>query len=312
MGGVEGGEDVAGHGVLNRADAVVEREEADGQLQPVVGEPPVDRRPDVRAAQEEAALQFRQRRLGEGPGVDGVAVGRVEEDLLGAVAVGGVADGDADLLPEVGEVAGVVEDGGVEDLVVGDGDDPAGVLAAGDPHGRVGVLDGRGLAHLHDGRLHEPQRDDVAADAPHDDPVADAEGVAAEDDDVGGEGGDDPLERERDAGRDQPEERAELGRFGEPDGDDAEEEEDRQEEVDPLPRPEAQALVPPAGDQHPGEGAEGVPEQEDRHDQAEGEEEALAGPGVEPDEPNTLDPEVAVGGVEVEPVGHGDGFRCDP
>jgi hypothetical protein len=47
------------------------------------------------------------------------------------------------------------------------------------------------LPHLHDGGLEEPEPDDVPARTGQGDPVADAEGVTAQDHEVGGEGGDD-------------------------------------------------------------------------------------------------------------------------
>src|SRR3954452_18261457 len=59
--------------------------------------------------------------------------------------------------------SGVIVHRLVEHLVVGDGDDAPGELAAADPHRRRVALLLRRLAHFHDPSLHEAQIDDVAA-----------------------------------------------------------------------------------------------------------------------------------------------------
>jgi hypothetical protein len=159
------------------------------------------------------------------------------------------------------EVARVVEDRLVEDPRVAHRDDAAGELAALHPHRRVGVLHRRRLAHLHDGRLEEAERDDVAAHAVHDDAVADGEGRAAQDDEVAGERGDDPLQREGQAGGDEADR-----------GDD---------EAHALARPETEPARAVAGGIDAAEQRERRAAQEPQdHDQSDREQDLVSGDGI--------------------------------
>src|SRR5436305_285482 len=80
------------------------------------------------------------------------------------------------VVPDGGELPGVVVVGFVEELVVGDGADAAGVLAGADPHAGVGLfVDAAGLAHFQEGSLEEAELDDVTADAANGDAAADGE-----------------------------------------------------------------------------------------------------------------------------------------
>src|SRR3954467_9270548 len=92
-----------------------------------------------------------------------------------------------DFLPDVGEVARVIEDRLVENLGVTDAYYTAGELPTVDPHGGRRGLDRRRLAHLEDGGLKKTERNYVAAHSAHGDAIADGEGVPAQDNEVAGE-----------------------------------------------------------------------------------------------------------------------------
>src|SRR4051794_2074287 len=136
------------HRILDGPHAVVRADEADRQLEPIVGQPPIDPRVDVADVDAEGVLQPLDLLLADLVAGQRVAPRRFEQDLLDPAAVVAIFDRQVDLVPQVREVAGVIVDRLVEDLVVGDGDDPPGELAAPDPHRwSIGLLLGR-LAHL--------------------------------------------------------------------------------------------------------------------------------------------------------------------
>ena len=137
----------------------------------------------------------------------------------------------------------VVEHRLVENLIVGHRHHAAGVLPRMDPRRRLGGLLGRRLAHFHDRGLDEAQADHVAAHAPHHDPVADIECPAAENHEISGKRRDHLLQRDRQAGREQPEHRRELRRIIEPNRDHPQHENRRQNEANRLARPEAGAAI---------------------------------------------------------------------
>lgn len=231
-------EDVAAHGIFEGANVVFAAEKANGELDPVVGEAIVDAGLDAGGLDEEAVPEDGEGGLGHFGDLDSVFGGGIEENLFGRAAVVLIGDGQMHLLPDVGEVAGVVIDGLFEDFGVGDGDDAAGVLAAFDPHaGVVGLNAGR-FAHLHDDGLDEVEGDDVAADASHGDAVADIEGFAAQDNEISGEAGDDLLQGEGETGADQADPGGEAGGIIEPDRDKAEDGNDKGDKADALTGPE--------------------------------------------------------------------------
>jgi len=85
------------------------------------------------------------------------------------------------------EVRGVIVDRLLEDIVVGDGDDTAGVLPRSHPHGRRIPLLRRRLAHFQDAGLHEIEGDDIAAHSAHDNTISHAEILAAKDYEIASE-----------------------------------------------------------------------------------------------------------------------------
>jgi len=96
-----------------------------------------------------------------------------------------------------------------------------------------------GLSHLHDRGLEESEANDVSAYAAQRDPVADAEGVAAEDHEVGGQREDHALKSEREPGGDQTHPGRDVGVGGDPDRQYAERQHDRGDDLHALTGPEA-------------------------------------------------------------------------
>jgi hypothetical protein len=263
---------------------VVRHDEADGHLQPVVGQPPVDPRARVLFAQEVTPLQLGYVGLFQVAEADGVLLGRVEQDLLDLARVVAVAHGQHHFLEDEGQVAGVVVDRLVEDDRIRDRHHAAGVLAAPDPdRGGIGLL-ALGLAHLHDRGLQEAERHDVAAHAADDDAVADVEDAAAQHQEVAGDRGDHPLHGDRDAGGDQPYGRGQPARVVEPDRHHPQDDHDGHEQ--------AHRLAGPEGDPARGEAACGPadafgqhPADQGRQDQERERQGQLAAvPGRHPDE----------------------------
>lgn len=284
-------EDVAAHGVFEGADIVLATEKADGELDPVVGEAIVDAGLDAGGLDEEALPEDGEGGLGHFGDADGVFGGGIEENLFGGVAVILIGDGQMHLLPDVGEISGVVIDGLFEDPGVGDGDDAAGVLAAFDPHaGVVGLNAGR-LAHLHDDGLDEVEGDDVTANAAHGDAVADVEGLSTQDNKVSGKAGDDLLQGKGEAGADEAHAGGEAGGVIEPDGDEAEDRNDKCDEADALTGPEDGFLL--AAAEEMSEGPQELAYQEDDDQETDGEEELAAILGVEAEQLDAEDLQVA-------------------
>ena len=249
LGAVEVVDDLAAHAVFDAAYVVVLTEEADGELDPVVGEAHVDARLDVDGFDGEFGFEDLHGGFRDVTDLDVLFGGSVEQNSFGGGAVAAVGDGQVHLFPDEGEVAGVVVDGLVEDVGVGDGDDAAGVLAGLDPHAGVGIRGGGRLPHLHDDGLHEVEGDYISADAAHGDAVADVEGASAQDDEVAGEAGDDFLEREGEAGADEAHPGGEARRIVEPDGDKTEQRKQEGDEADGLAGPEGPSPAGAAADE---------------------------------------------------------------
>jgi iron complex outermembrane recepter protein len=150
-------------------------------------------------------------------------------------------DGHGDLVPDVGEVAGQVDDRAAQDLVVGEGDQPAGRLLGGDEPLAPGPAD------LPDGGGQDVDPVDVAEDLADGDPVADPVVAAERVEQPTGEALDRRLQRpgEREPGEpERPDERADVAdqhRDGDP--------QRQQPDDDTGQRDEGVGPLPPA--QHP-------------------------------------------------------------
>ena len=115
-------------------DAVDLGHEPDGQLEPIVGQSVVDPRLEAGRGDAVEPIQIPEVLLADDVAVDhGVSPGDFQHELLGAVAIGRVGDRHGHLFPEERQGARVVVDRLLEDLRVGDADDPSGELPAADP-----------------------------------------------------------------------------------------------------------------------------------------------------------------------------------
>ena len=123
--------------------------------------------------------------------------GSLQQNLFNHAAVVLVGNWKMHFLPDKRKVACVVVDGFFEDLRVGDGHDPTGVLPGLHPHPRVGILHARRLAHFHNHCLYEVKGDHIPADSTHRDSVADVEGLSTKDDEIPCKASDDLLQGKR-------------------------------------------------------------------------------------------------------------------